>query len=127
MIEPVKLKRFGIYHPKDGFINMVCKPDICEYEYVAHVEAENLVRVFYMAQNDLNPEYAKHGKRSTSVGDIVTFNKQVFMYKGVGFRRIPKTHDLYKKIMETDEAIIEVLSRKTLTEEQVQDLLDNCV
>ena len=126
-MDKTKLKRFGIYHPKDGFINMVCKPDICEYEFVTHIECENLVRVFYLAQNDFNPEYAKKGRRSTSVGDIVTHNNQVFMYKGVGFRRIPKTHQLYKKIMETDEAIIEILSRRTLTEKDVEDLLDNCV
>jgi hypothetical protein len=126
-MNPTKLKRFGIYHPKDGFMNAVCKIDICEYEYVTHVEAENLVRAFYMSQNDFNPEYAKAGKRSTSVGDVITYNDKVFMANGMGFKRIPKTAELYTKIMESDEAIIEILSRRTLTEKEVEDLLDNCV
>jgi hypothetical protein len=45
----------------------------------------------------------------------------------MGFKRVSKTTELYTKIMESDEAIIEILSRRTLNEEQVQDLLDNCV
>jgi len=126
-MNPVKLKRFGIYHPKDGFMNITCKVDICEYEHVAHIEAENLVRAFYMGQNDFNPEYAAKGKRSTSVGDVITYNDKVFMANGMGFKRVSKTTELYTKIMESDEAIIEILSRRTLNEEQVQDLLDNCV
>jgi hypothetical protein len=126
-MNPGKLKRFGIYHPKDGYMNVLCKTDVCEYEFAANVEAENLVRSFYMSQNDLNPEYAKQGKRSTSVGDIITYNDKVFMVNGMGYKRIPKTNELYGKIMESDEAIIEILSRRTLTEEDVKDLLDNCV
>jgi len=120
-----KLKRFGIYHPIGGHLNMTCKVDSHEYEYVASVEAENLVKSFYRAQNDFNPAYAALGKRSTSVGDIITNGKAVFIVKGVGYKRIPRTKELYKKIMETDEAIIEILSRKTLTEDQVNDLIEN--
>jgi hypothetical protein len=121
-----KLKRFGIYHPKQGALNICCKDDTHEYEYVTSIECETLIRVFHRAQNDFNPEYAKLGKRSTSVGDIITNGDVLFMVRPVGFRRIAKTKDLYKKIMQTDEAIIEILSRKHLTEEEVQLLIENC-
>jgi hypothetical protein len=119
-----ELKRFGVYHPKGGAMNTVCDVDI-DYEYITFVEAENLVRVIYKTQNDFNEDYASLGKRSTSVGDIVTSNKQVYMVKGTGYKRIPKTKELYKKIMETDEAIIEILSRQHLTQEDIDDLIEN--
>jgi len=121
-----KIKRFGIYHPKGGELNMCCKLDTHKYEYVGSVEVQNLVQVMYKAQNDFNPEYAALGKRSTSVGDIIVNGNAVFMVKGVGYKRIPKTKDLYKEIMESDEAIIEILSRQNLTEDDVNDLIENC-
>ena len=121
-----KLRRFGVYHPKGGELNMCCKLDSHEYEYVTSIETETLVRVFYKAQNDMNPEYAKLGKRSTSVGDIITNGKHVFMVRPVGYKRIPSTKELHKKILDTDEAIIEILSREHLSEEDVKRLIDNC-
>lgn len=120
-----KLKRFGIYHPENGFQNILCKVDVCEYEYVASVEAENLVKSFYKAQNDFNPAYAAHGIRSTSVGDIIAYDAQVYMVNGSGYKRIPKNKELYRKIMESDEAIIERLSHVKLTEDDINDLAEN--
>jgi len=122
-----KLSRYGVYHPKGGVLNTDLSIDTHEYEYVASIESENLIRVFYKSQNNFNPEYAALGKRSTCVGDIITSDNKVYMFKGVGFKRIPSTKDLYKKIMETDEAIIEILSRKHLTEDQVNDLIENSI
>ena len=121
-----KLRRFGVYHPKGGELNMCCKLDSHEYEYVTSIEVETLVRVFYKAQNDFNPAYASLGKRSTSVGDIITNGNAVFMVRPVGYKRIPKTKELHKKIMELDEAMVEILSRQNLSEEDVQRLTDNC-
>ena len=119
-------KRFGVYHPLNGALNTACDVEKLDYEYITSIESENLVRVFYKAQNDFNPEYATLGKRSTSVGDIVVDNDRMFMYMGVGFKRIPKTKALYEKIMTLDEAIIEILSRRTLTDDDVNKLMDNC-
>ena len=118
-----QLKRFGIYHPKDGSLNMTCKLDTHDYEYVGSVEVQTLVQVMYQAQNDFNPAYAQLGKRSTSVGDIIVAGETVYMVKGMGYKRISKTKDLYKKIMQTDEAIIEILSRQTLSEDNIKDLI----
>lgn len=124
-MDPVKLKRFGIYHPKDGFINALCKVDVCDYEYATSVESETLVRVPYRAMSGLNPAYAKTGKRNTTIGDIITYGNKVYMIKDHGFKRIPTTKDLYKNIMATDEAIVEILSRQTLSEDDVNDLIEN--
>lgn len=124
-MEAKKLKRFGIYYPKDGVLNIGCDLEKHEYEYVTSVESETLIRVFYKAQNDLNPEYAKLGKRSILPGDIIVDDVKVFMLLSKGMKRIPKTKPLYTKIMETDEAIIERLSHAKLTEEDLNDLIEN--
>jgi hypothetical protein len=74
-----------------------------------------------------NPNYKLLGKRDTSVGDIITVENNVFMIKGDGeFKRIPRTKSLYKYIMETDEAIMEILSRKHLSQEDIDELIENC-
>jgi hypothetical protein len=122
-----KLRRYGIYHPKEGFLNIMCKLDVCDFEYVGTVEARNLVSVFYQAQNDFNPAYASPGKRSTMVGDIVVDGDQVHMFRGVGLKRIAKTTKLYKDIMATDEAIMEILARTKLTQDDIDNLVENCV
>jgi hypothetical protein len=119
-------KRYGVYHPKGGALNTLCEIEGIDFEYITAIESETLVRVFYHAQNDYNESYATLGKRSTSVGDIITSNDKVYMVKGDGYKRIPSTKELYKKIMDTDEAIIEILSRKTLTQGEIDELIDNC-
>jgi hypothetical protein len=122
-----KLRKYNIYHPKEGFLNIMCKLDVCDYEFVASVDARNLVSVFYQAQNDFNPEYASLEKRSTVVGDIVVDADQVHMFRGVGLKRIAKTTPLYKKIMEADEAIQEILSRDKLSDEDINNLIEASV
>lgn len=126
-MEAKKLKRYGIYHPKDGFINKMCKIDVCDYNYIASIEAENLIRAVYSAQAHLNPAYADIGARNTSVGDIVVHEDKVYMFRGTSFKRVPRTKDTYKKVMETDEAVVEILSRTKLTDEDINDLLENCI
>jgi len=101
-----KLKQFQVYHPKNGEMNMCCKIDTHEYEYIGSVESETLVRVFYRTQNDFNPSYAELGRRSTSVGDIIVHHNHVYMVQPVGFKRIPTTKPLYQNIMELNNIII---------------------
>jgi hypothetical protein len=120
-----KLKRYGIYHPKDGTLNGCCKLDTHQYEYITAVLAENLTKVFMKAQNDFSPEYASLGKRSTSVGDIITANTSVYMVNGIGLKKVSSDTQLYKDIMQTDEAIIEILSRRTLSQDDIDDLVEN--
>jgi hypothetical protein len=121
-----ELTRYGIFHPIDGDINSDCNVKDYAYEYVTTIFAENLVRSFYNAQCNLNPDYFKLGRRNTTVGDLITSNDKLYMVKGDGnFKRIPTTKTLYKDIMQTDEAIIEILSRRTLTQDDVNDLIEN--
>lgn len=120
------MSRFSIYHPKEGKINEHCTLD-CSYEYITTVEAQNLVKVFYLGQDKFNPEYKELGKRNTTTGDVITLENKLYMVNGVGgFKRIPSTKPLYKNIMELDEAIIEILSRKTLNQDDIDTLIDNC-
>ena len=121
-----ELTRYGIYHPIDGDINSDCNIKDYAYEYITTILAENVVRSFYLAQSNLNPDYEKLGRRNTAIGDLITTNNKLYMVKGDGvFKRIPTTKPLYKDIMETDEAIIEILSRRTLTQDDVNDLIEN--
>ncbi len=121
-----ELSRYGIYHPVDGDINIDCNTDVA-YVYVTSVEAENVIKGFYKAQNKFNEEYKKLGRRDTSTGDLITSNNNLYMFNGTGgFKRIPTTKTLYKDIMQTDEAIIEILSRKHLSQNDIDELIDNC-
>lgn len=119
-------RRFSIYHPIEGKINNRCDHNYT-YEFITTLEAPNLVKSFYMAQAKLNPEYKELVKRDTTVGDIIITEDKVYMVSSPGgFKRIFKTKPLYKSVMELDEAIIEILSRRKLTDEDVSNLLDNC-
>lgn len=121
------LRKFSIFHPIEGKVNDKCLLNYA-YEYVITVETTNLVKSLYMAQDKFNPEYAKLGKRNTTVGDLITVDEKLYMVNGEGgFKRVPSTKPLFKEIMETDEAIIEILSRKKLTQKDVDDLIDNCL
>ena len=123
-----ELTRFGVYHPIDGEINKDCNIKDYAYEYITTILAENVVRGFYMAQCNLNPDYHKLGRRDTSVGDLITSNNKLYMVKGNGdFKRISTSVPLYKDIMETDEAIMEILSRRTLSQDDIDELIDNCL
>lgn len=121
------MSKFSIYHPKEGKINEHCTLEHHSYEYVTTVEAQNLVKVFYLGQDKFNPDYKALGKRNTTTGDLITLGEKLYMVNGVGgFRRIPSTKSLYKDVMELDEAIIEILSRRTLTQDEIDKLIDNC-
>ncbi len=121
------LRKFSIYHPIEGKVNDRCTHNYT-YEYITSVEATNLVKSYYMAQDKFNPEYEKLGKRNTTTGDLITVDAKLYMVNGVGgFKRIPSTKPLFQNVMELDEAIIEILSRRTLTDEDVDLLIDNCL
>ncbi len=80
-----------------------------------------------MSQGKLNPEYMKLGKRDTTIGDLITVDEKLYMVKGNGdFKRVPSTKTLFKEVMELDEVIIEVLSRRTLSQDDINTLIDNC-
>jgi hypothetical protein len=121
------LRKFSIYHPIEGKVNDRCAHNYT-YEYITSVEATNLVKSFYMAQDKFNPDYKALGKRNTTTGDLITVDSKLYMVNGVGgFKRIPSTKPLFQSVMELDEAIIEILSRRTLTYDDVQLLVDNCL
>lgn len=123
----MELKIYSIYHPSAGVINDTCKMSEVSYEYVTSVEAENVVRSLYMASGKVNPRYKELGRRDTSIGDIIAHNNRLYMVNGTGgFKRVPSTKPLYRDIMDTDEAIIEILSRKHLTQDDIDELIDNC-
>ena len=121
------LKKFSIYHPLEGKINDSMRMNY-DYEYVTSVEALNLVKSLYLGHEKFNPEYKSLGRRNTTTGDLITVEDKLYMVSGKGgFKRIPSTKPLFKSVMELDEAIIEILSRRTLTEENINDLIDNCL
>lgn len=117
-----QLRKFGVYHPKDGALNYDFKPENYEYEPIALVEAENLVRSFYRAQNGFNKEYALMGRRSTCVGDLITDETNVYMVFSNGYRKINPKSELFNTIMELDKAL-----RKPLDDQILNELLDNCI
>ena len=119
-----KLTRFGVYHPEDGKLNDNCSIDVA-YKYVTSVLAENLLSSVSLASG-FNPDYRALGKRSTERGDIIIDHDKVYMIISSGFRLIPKSKQLYKDLIQTDEAIIEILSRQTLTQDDIDELIDNC-
>lgn len=115
-----ELKKFGIFHPKEGALNFECKLDKYEYEPITLVMAENLIRGFYEAQNDFNKLYALLGKRSTCVGDIITDEEHAYMVFGSGCRRISTRLPIHKIIMDMDKVL-----RKPLTDADIDNLMDN--
>lgn len=122
-----KLKQFNIYQPLNGALNITCSIEGYVYELIGSIKAENLVRSFYMSQNDFNPAYAQYGKRSVSVGDIITDGMLVHMVLPSGFKKLKTKDLLYKEIMELDEAVIDILdTRIKLDDETMDQLLDNC-
>jgi hypothetical protein len=121
------LRKFSIYHPIEGKVNNSMRMNYT-YEYITSVEATNLVKSYYMAQDKFNPDYKELGKRNTTAGDLITVDAKLYMVSNKGgFKRIPSTKPLFKNVMELDEAIIEILSRRTLTDEDVESLIDNCL
>lgn len=79
------MKIFNIYHPIGGQLNTQCKTYAYTYECIGSVEANGIADAFKLAQNDFNEEYASLGRRSTSVGDIITDGETHYMVKGTGF------------------------------------------
>ncbi len=121
------MKTFNIFHPTNGEENNTCSLIDFKYEFITSIEATTLVKSFYMSQGKLNPEYMKLGKRDTTIGDLITVDEKLYMVKGNGdFKRVPSTKTLFKEVMELDEVIIEVLSRRTLSQDDINTLIDNC-
>lgn len=121
------LRKFSIYHPIEGKVNDSMRMNY-SYEYITSVEATNLVKSLYLGHEKFNPDYKALGKRNTTTGDLITVDAKLYMVSNKGgFKRIPSTKPLFKSVMELDEAIIEILSRRTLTGEEVITLIDNCL
>lgn len=120
------MRRFSIFHPIEGKVNEKCLLNYT-YEFVITFEAQNLVRSLYLGQDKFNPDYQATGRRNTTTGDLITVDEKLYMVRSDGgFKRVPSTKPLYKEVMEIDEAIIEILSRKKLTDDDVNDLIENC-
>ena len=79
------MKIYNIYHPLDGKLNTQCEHNKFTYEFIGTIEANSLPEVFKLAQNDFNGEYASLGRRSTSVGDVITDGETHYMIKGNGY------------------------------------------
>lgn len=56
--------------------------------YAATVIAKDLEDAFKKSQNDFNPDYAKKGVRSCSVGDLIQDNDGFYMVCASGFKLI---------------------------------------
>lgn len=92
------MQTFEIYHPVNGELNYNCVENKFEYEKIAEVTSFNLGDVFYHSQNDYNHQYAKLGKRSTSVGDIICDpNKKFWLILPIGHKEIQKEWLTFKK------------------------------
>ena len=91
------MKQFIIYHPYDGVLNNDLIRDQYMYAQVAEVTTDTLEDCFRLGQNDFNPEYAKLGNRSTSVGDIIVDVEEQLHYfvAGIEFTEIPCTVTQY--------------------------------
>lgn len=76
-----------IYHPEDGSMNHDCDESVV-YKCIGGIVAANMAEAFREAQNDFNPDYRKHGVRSTSVGDVIVGNVPL-MVTGTGYRDVP--------------------------------------
>jgi hypothetical protein len=122
----IQLKQFNIYHPVGGNMNHECSLEGYTYEFIGSIKSENLVRSFYLSQNNFNPAYAKLGKRSTSVGDIVSDGKTVHMYQSMGTKKVSSKETLYTMIMELEKNVVDILSIPPLDDETMDQLLDNC-
>lgn len=87
------MKKYQIYHPINGNLNIDCKRGVYEYTHICSVDALSLDEAFKLCQNDLSERYASLNKRSTSVGDIIvdTESNTHYFVKGIGFQEIPCT------------------------------------
>jgi len=118
------LKQYNVFHPISGKLNISCDLHI-DYEYVASVKAENLVRSFYVSQNDFNVDYRSYGVRSTCVGDVVSDGQEVFMYMGVGFKKINHKHILHKNIKSLHTDIPDIMVEEKLSDDDIDELVEN--
>jgi len=91
------MKRFRILHPLNGELNIMLIRNRYEYEEICVLEANNLEDAFMLSQNgyDDSDEYTALGRRSTSVGDIITdldgddVMGNHYFVAPVGFEEIP--------------------------------------
>lgn len=74
------MKKFFILHPLNGELNTKASTTAHSFEKIAELTTVDVSHAYYAAQNDFNEEYAKLGKRSTSVGDIIVNVTDGIMY-----------------------------------------------
>lgn len=87
-------RKFVIMHPVGGVLNTEESTTV-QFEKVAEVECHSVGQAFQLAQNDFDANYAKLGKRSTSVGDLIVEGEQVFMVTGLGFVDVTSQNPLH--------------------------------
>lgn len=78
--------------PMGGVLNHLCLQSVHRFETITFISAKDIDEAFRLGQTDFNVDYAKMGKRSMSVGDVIVslddpFDKY-YMIKGTGFQRI---------------------------------------
>lgn len=66
-------KKFIIYHPSTGDVNLQCLPFTYSYKQVAIAYADNLFEAYDKSQRD-SSIYRKFEIRSTAVGDVIENN-----------------------------------------------------
>ncbi len=79
------MKKFDIFHPKNGLVNSLLRKNTYEYEKVFSLECEHILDVYHMTQNDFNHDYIYLQLRNTTLGDIildVEENKYYFINNG---------------------------------------------
>jgi hypothetical protein len=81
------LKMYHIYHCINKHY-MFTETEKQPRKYVGFVLADSLDQAFKLSQNDFNPDYAKYGARSTSVGDLIQDFYGFYMVCNTGFRLI---------------------------------------
>lgn len=80
---------YQIHHSKT--LNTLCEHNKFEYEMVCMLDVPSLQKAFEMSQNDFSDDYAALGKRSTSVGDIISHNFDYYMVMPIGFKKVPES------------------------------------
>lgn len=114
------VKKFNIYHPLEGKVNITCLLEEIAYELVATIEAQNLVCSYYRAQTR-DAEYAELAIRNTTIGDIISDNKNIFIVTDKGFKPLKTKQLLGTNVLELDKTVLDYLNKQIL--ENPEDLI----
>src|SRR6516164_9115301 len=96
------LRRFNVYHPKGNRLNTQVEFEGFDYEYIGQVLAKNIEESIFASQNFLNPDYQKLGRRSTTIGDVISDGTQIVIVMREGLGVLRETSKLYDRIRKMD-------------------------